>query len=146
MRAGSGLLSLLARLASGRLQHEFGTYARREARLAAIAVAGFVAFLTFLLGAAAITITMFYTMLAPRFGALGSLAILIGVALAVALASLLVAIRAAKAFARWQGIRERLPKPQPASIRRRSYDDDALVAVLISALFEQLMSSSRRAR
>ena len=140
MSAGNGLLALLVRLVSGRLVHEIGAYARREVRLVIVAAVGFVGFLTFLLGAAATAVIMLYTVLVPRLGPLESCGVLIGVALSIALVSLLVAMMAAKAFTRWEGLPKRQPKPKPL----RAHDDDASLALLISAILGGLMSGSRR--
>jgi len=144
MPAGNGLLALLARLISGRLLHEVGAYAKREVRLVAVAVVGFVGFLTFLLGAAAIGVVMLYAMLAPRFGPLTSYGILIGSALVVALISLLVALQAAKAFTRWEGARTTQRSANSMRPRRAASEDDAAIALLISAVLGQLTSRSRR--
>ena len=153
MAARNGLLTLLVRLVSGRLRHEIGAYARREVRLVVVAVAGFVVCLTFILGAAAIAVTMLYAVLAPRLGQLESFGVLIGVALVVALLSLLIAMRAARAFTRWEGAQRRQPQSELSGVRhelrRRSLDgsrdDDASVALLISVVLRHLMSDWRGA-
>src|SRR5690349_20751089 len=113
MSAGNGLLALLVRLLSGRLVHEIGAYAKRGVRLVIVAAVGFFGFLTFLLGATAIAVVMLYTVLVPRLGPLESFGVLIGLALSIALVSLLVAMMAAKAFTQWEGLPKRQPKPKP---------------------------------
>jgi hypothetical protein len=144
MSAGSGLLTLLVRLVSGRLLHEIGSYARREVRLVAVAVVGLVGFVTFLLGATAIAVVLLYTVLAARIGPPASFAILIGATLAVALACLLIAMHAAKAVTRWQGADPRT-MATPVPVRRSARDDDAAIVLLISAILEKLVPGSRRA-
>jgi len=144
MSAGSGLLTLLSRLVSGRLLHEVGSYARREVRLVAVAIVGFVGFLTFLLGAAAIAVVLLYTVLAARLGPLATFALLIGATLVISLACLLIAMHAAKAVTRWEGAHART-MAAPLSVRRSPDDDDATMVLLISAMLEQLVRGSRRA-
>jgi len=145
MRTGDGLLALLVRLVSGRLLRDIGAFARREVRLVVVAVIGVVGFLTFLLGAAAMAVVVLYTVLAPWLGPLQSLAVLIGATLVVALVSLLIAMRAAKAFTRWEGMRLRPAVPTASTTRRRPQDSDASLALLISLVLQHLTSASRRA-
>jgi len=145
MPAGNGLLALMVRLVSCRLLHEVSAYAKREVRLVAVAATGFVGFLTFLLAAAAVGVVMLYAVLAPRFGPLASYGILIGGALVVALISLLIAVRAAKAFTRWEGARTAQPGANSLRRHRAPSDDDAAIALLISTVLEHLMPRPRRA-
>src|SRR5690348_17046751 len=105
MRPGHGLLTLLVRLVSGRLLHDVGAFAKREVRLIVVAVIGFIVSLAFVLGATAIAIVSAYTVLAPHFGALQSLGILIAATLVVAIIALAIAMKAARAFTHWEAVR-----------------------------------------
>jgi len=136
------------RLISGSQLEELGTYARREAKLTAIAVAGFLAALTCALGAAALCFALIHTVLAPRIGALASLAALTGVCLAFALLSTLVGVHAGRSLAEWP----RLHRPVLPAARLRAQtmlsgsESDEVVVLLLSAVLEDLLRPGRRRR
>ena len=150
MPSGTGLFSLIVRLFSGSLLRDLGDYAKREARLAAIATAGLLAALTFALGTVALCFVVAHATLAPQIGTLPSLAVLTGVCVALAVVSMLVGVIAARSLAVRPTIHppsaKALTRTAPMRLQSRlSYREaDEVTALLIGLIIEDALL--RRAR